>query len=430
MRFLGFDINVSKTSNQVGTQKLGNKDVFTFMQNMANKVPESLTEDNGFEIASTVGEVFIPIDIIAEKVGKLFEDLILVNDSGKEIPMPKNIQRLIDKPNIYTNGFGSIAYDSCFNELSDGNNYLYFKAISEAKRITPDNVQQIYNFEPNQVEIKLKGDQRDYLKAVELSDYIEYYEYTKTNDKINPMFIMHSKVSNKTRQNFSFKAQSPLWSVNNNINNLLASYSARYNSFVANGSAGYICPEVGSQTTMDVVQQINKRDAILEDLNTRNGITGNRHFYGISGIPLKYVNTLGTIKDLMPYDESLANFLIIAGIYGVDKDLLPLKEGTTFTNKEVAEAKVWNDIAITYADDLCRDLTNMFNLTVGHFAVKKDNVGFLESKRKTEAEADKIELENIKLLQELIAQNGNSENIKLLEIAKQKYISKYGNKEQ
>lgn len=421
MDFKGFEWLKSKfTDKSIG----GNGMTWTAFNANNVKIAKELTEDNGYDIATNVGEVFIPIDIIAEKVSKLFDTLKLVSNSGKDITMPKNIQRLIKTPNIYTSGISDLIYNYIFSELSDGNGYLYAKCITDAQKITVDNVQQLYWLESDKVDIKLKGDERDYLKAAVLSDYIEYYEYTKTNDRIKPEFILHSKVSGKYRGNNTYKAQSPLYSAQSNINNLLASYSARYNSFVNNGTSGYLCPESGNLTTQDIVNKTTSRQKILDDINERNGITGNRNFWGISSTPLKFVNTLGTIKDLMPYEESLANFLIVAGIYGVDKDLLPLKEGTTFTNKEVAEAKVWSDIAITYANDICTDLTNLFGLTDSHFEVESANVGFLESKRKVTLESDKIEIENIKTL--IDSGLFSDQEVKVFKMI---LIDKYGNKE-
>lgn len=143
------------------------------------------------------------------------------------------------------------------------------------------------------------------------------------------------------------------------------------------------------------------RDKILEDIKNRNGLVGDKNVVGISSVPIEFISTLGTIKDLMPFDEWVADFLMIAGVFGVDKDLLPLKEGTTFTNKEIAEAKIWSDIATTYADDICADLTSMFNLPDGQkLTYKKDAIPFLESQRKTKLDGDAVVIDNLLRLKE------------------------------
>lgn len=416
MKFLGIEWGVNSEKDKSGN-------TFTFIGNDGFRTPDELTEDNGYKIANSVGEVFFVIDTIAEKVSKLFDTVYITDTNGKEVTMPKNIKKLIDAPNIYTSGISDLIYNYVFSELSDGNGYLYAKCINGAIRVTADNVQQLYWLESDEIDIKLNNDYRNYLKAVNISDYVDFYRYKKTGDEIKPTFIMHSKVTGKSRSNYSYKAQTPLYAVKQNIDSLLASYSARYNSFANNGASGYLCPDNNNTTTEGIINGIHSRDKILADINNRNGITGKRNFWGIASTALRFVNTLGTIKDLMPYDEALQNFLIIAGVYGIDKDLLPLKEGTTFTNKEVAEAKIWNDIAITYANDICNDLTMLFGLKNQKFAIKTETVGFLQSNRKTELEADKIEIENIKLLKEagIISES----DIKQIS---NKLIDKYGNK--
>jgi hypothetical protein len=252
------------------------------------------------------------------------------------------------------------------------------------------------------VKIELRQMGKNYLKASTIEEYVNFYQYEATGDKyIKPMFVLHSKSYMKNRSNSDYRGLSPLYSVKRNIDNLLAVYSARYNVYVKNGTAYILFPKVtNAQQQMQTILNSSVRDDIIVDMNSRHGLTGDKQIKAISTTPLEGINTLVGIKDLMPLEESEANFLIIAGALGIDKDLLPLKGGTTFTNKEVAEAKIWNDIAVTYAQDICSDLTNMFNLTSEQFAVRTDGVGFLQTNRKTQLEADKVLIENLKSLQE------------------------------
>jgi hypothetical protein len=249
--------------------------------------------------------------------------------------------------------------------------------------------------QPDKVNILLKTTAANKFKAATIEDYIDKYEYLITNDKISPKFVLHSKSYIKDRSDSDYRGLSPLYSVKRNVDNLLAVYSARYNVYVNNGAAGYL---VKKSAATDMSAAFDDRAKIVSEINDRTGITGDKRLYGISSVPLEWINTLATIKDLMPMEEWTANFLTIAGAFGIDKDLLPLKEGTTFTNKEVAEAKIWNDIAISYANDVCSDLTTMFNLTNEEIKVRTTNIGFLQSNRKLELESDKILIENLNAL--------------------------------
>jgi hypothetical protein len=276
--------------------------------------------------------------------------------------------------------------------LTDGNGYLYFKVPEGAQRVTPDNVQAILSLRPDKVTINLKQNGRNKLSAATISDYIKNYQYAVTGDKILPEFILHSKSYMNDRSESDYRSMSPLWAGKRNVDNLTAVYSARYNVYVNNGAAGYLSKKTATQG-MD--SAFGDRDKIVEEINATTGLTGHRNLYGISSVPIEFTNTLISIKDLMPIEEWTANFLVLAGLYGVDKDLLPLVNGTTFTNKEIAEAKIWADIATTYADDVCSDLTAMFGLKGSKLSYRKNRIPFLQSQRKTQLEGDKLLIENL-----------------------------------
>jgi len=368
---------------------------FTYMNLSDSITPETLTEANGYVIASQLAEVFFPIDCIAEKVAKLLNTVHLENSAGKEIQMSRTLKKLLTRPNIYDGSFTDLIYNFVFSELSDGNGYMYFKTPEGTEKITKDNVQSIHLLQPDKVDIILKNGEQNYFKAAQIDDYISTYDYSVTGDKISPKFILHSKSYIKNRSVSDYRGMSPLMAAKNNVNNLLAVYQARYNVYVKNGTAYILFPQ--RTVANDLESAINplKRDSIVSDLNNRFGLTGDKQIKGISNTPLAGLNTLVSIKDLMPLEETLANFLAIAGVYGVDKDLLPIKEGTTFTNKEVAEAKIWSDIAVSYADDICNDLTYMFGLTNEKIAINKTGIGFLQANRKLELESDSILIKNL-----------------------------------
>jgi len=373
---------------------------FTYINVSEQSTQLILSNDNGYTIASQLAEVFFVIDCIAEKVAKLFDTVHLQNSAGKEVKMNSNMQRLFSKPNIYDGSLTDLIYNFVFSELSDGNGYLYFKCPQDTEKITKDNVQSILLLQPDKIQIQLKTTEFDKLKAATIEDYIDYYDYSLTNDKIKPKFIIHSKSYMKDRSASDYRGLSPLYAAKNNVDNLLAVYQARYNVYVNNGTAYILFPQQRNQNDLAAALNPAKRDDIIKDMNNRFGLTGDRQIKAVSDTPLAGLNTLVSIKDLMPLEETVANFLAIAGVFGVDKDLLPLKDGTTFTNKEVAEAKIWSDIAVTYANDICNDLTNMFGLTNEKIAVKTDNIGFLQSNRKLELESDKILIENLTALRD------------------------------
>jgi len=376
-------------------------------------IPTEITDDNGYEIAKSLSEVFTPIDIIASKCAKLVESIYLTNGE-KEIPMPSNLKKLIETPNPYYS-LADIAYNYIFSQLSDGNSYLYSRA---PEKPTADTVNAIFLLEPDMTTLTIKSSGK-YLAAVKIEDVIKEYVYKLNNEKITPDKVVHSRYTMLTRNvNNPYVCRSPLLAAKQNIDNLLASYSARYNIFVNNGNAVIIAPKGNDKSSLDQAVNPTDRQTISDDINARNGLVGTKSIKAISSIPLEAINTLATIKDLEPYTEATADGYAIAGILEVDRDLLPTKDGTTFTNKEVAEAKLMNDVAIPLTQAFCRDYTLAAHVKDGYLTIKTEGVGFLEENRLKELQSDKALIENLNAL-------AGEDDAAIKEIKKQ-ILARYG----
>lgn len=377
------------------TKEGGNHMTFQEVNTTSMHVPTEITADNGYEIAKSLSEVFTPIDIIASACAKLIATVYLT-DGEKELTLPENLKKIIDQPNPYYT-LSDMVYNYIFSQLSDGNSYLYSRA---PEAVTQDTINALFLLEPDMTTVVIKSTNK-YLKAVKIEDAIKEYTYKLDNEKIPPEKMVHSRYTMLARtESNPYVCRSPLLAAKQNIDNLLASYSARYNIFVNNGSAVIIAPKGtnNSKEIYNVAQDPATRDDIAADLNNRQGLVGTKSIKAISSVPIEAVNTIATIKDLEPYTEAEADMYCIAGILEVDRDLLPSKEGTTFTNKEVAEAKLLNGVAIPLTKAFCADLTKATRVKNGYFDIKTDGVGFLEDNRKKELEGDKLLLENLSTL--------------------------------
>ncbi|GEM_PF-2354612 len=382
---------------------------------------EKFNHRNAFFLASHLSEIFFPIDAIADRVSSLPFDV--VNENGEIVDPPENIKRLIDQPNVFST-FTENMYNSVFYELADGNNYIYTKTPRSLKGLSPDTISSIWVLQPDQVDIKIKHTRPSYFDITDKSDVIEKYTYQKFgSDDIDPKHIIHERSLPLGDYSSGLKSPSPLIAVEKNINNLLAVYSARYKVYVNNGSAGILTKDNGGNyNSLEQAVDPVKRDDIIKDILNRNGLTGDKKLWTVSAIPLKFINTLATIKDLQPFDETYADALQIAGILGVDKDLIPMKEGTTFSNKEQAEKAIYQNVITGIANDKARSFTKAYALDkIGlKFQPNFKNVSVMQEDRKKSFTGDGILIDNVIKLRD----SSLVESDDLMEIFK-KLIEKY-----
>lgn len=356
------------------------------------------SNDIAYELACNVAEVFFPIDAIAERVSSV--DYELINESTGELYSPSvNLDKLIKQPNPF-DSLSDIVYKSVFSVLSDGNSYIYTKTPDSIKNPTIDNISNIWVLKPDVTKPKfLKYIVNPFLIKSK-NDLIEYYKtFFMIRHNIEPRYILHST---SLGINENGVATSPLTRVSRNIDNILAVYQARYNVYSKNGNAGILSRDAASanNSMQEVVDPVS-RDVMLKDLQDRNGLTGNKNFIGISSIPLKFIQTLGTIKDLQPFEETEANAVAIAGAFQVDPELVPRKDHSTYTNKIVAEKTLWQNVIKPMAEDKAKELTKVYYLPDGViFRPNYDNVEALQEDKKTGYESDAIMIDNLAKLTE------------------------------
>lgn len=354
--------------------------------------------DNAYELACNVGEIFIPIDIIADRVSSV--SYLLRNKKTLEPYEPKgNLSRLIDKPNPFDR-LSDIVYKSVFSELAAGESFIYTKTPQSIKNPTIDNISNVWVLKPNVTEpVFLKQISNPFLIKSK-DELIAYYKtFFMYKHEIEPRYILH-RTSLGIDSNG--KSQSPLKAVEMNINNILAVYQARYNVYSKNGNGGILskAPSSANSSIQEAVDPVT-RDQILTDLQSRNGITGNKNFIGISAIPLQFIKTLGTIQELQPFEETEENAVKIAGVYGVDPELIPRKGSSTFTNKNDAEKGLWQNVIKSMCEDKAKDLDKIFYIPEEiEFYPDFSQVEALQEDKKTGLESDGILLDNLQKMTE------------------------------
>jgi hypothetical protein len=372
-----------------------NSDLSNFLGgSMKNKSVPDFDPSKSMFYAGNLSEIFTPIDIIADGVSSVKFDL--VDSNGDVIEnIPDRLTRILTKPNPFMH-FKELVYQIVFSELATGGSYVLTKMPSSYKTKAYDRISNIWVLNPDNVKLKYKKEVlADPFMVSDINEFIDNYKYHFIHKdlKLSPFEVNFNAINTVDS---SLRANPPLLAVERNINNLLQVYSARYNIYKNNGSAGVLVKEATNANSIQEQADPTTRQDIIDDLNSRDGLTGNKNIIGFSSIPLKYVETLAKIKDLEPFKETYADAINIAGAYKVDKELIPKEQSTTFTNKKDAEKNLWQNTIMPYCEDVCQTLKDVYYLPEGwSFKPNYENIPILQTDRKISSEADKIELENI-----------------------------------
>ena len=356
--------------------------------------PTKFSQDKAFDLANTIAEIFIPIDAISERCSGVKYDI--VNKATQEVIIPTgNLKDKLEKPNPIDT-LEDIVYQMMFSKLASGNSYVYTKTAESIVNPTIDNISNIWVLKPNVTKAVLKKEISNPFLMKSISDLIDYYStFFYQQHKIAPRYVFHRTATGITE---SGMGKSLLWACEKNINNILAVYQARYNVYAKNGNAGILAkaPVGGGGASLQEAIDPVTRDTMLKDLTERNGLTGDKNFIGLSSVPLQFIKTLGTIKELEPFEETLENAIKIAGVFGVNKELIPKKDNATFSNQMIAEKSFWQNVIKSTCEDVAKDLTKIYYLP-NEWEFKPNFAGIeaLQEDKKAGLEADGLYIDNL-----------------------------------
>lgn len=332
-------------------------------------IPDKLTDSNAFRLANTVAEIYFPIDYMADRASKL--RYYIADRNGVEIPESSELNRFLTKINPFYS-FSDLMYQALFSYLSDGNLFHYLSVPQSYRNVSVNNITRLDVLQPPQTSIREYNNVSELL-ATDVSDFIKEARYysgtTQRYDQLRTDRLKLYRFDATRKEDSAILSRSPLFKAFRNINNLLATYSARYNVYVNNGAAGYL---VKKSATGGIEASLTDRKDIVDQINDRHGLTGNRRLWGISSIPLEWVNTLSTIKDLMPYEETLENAIKIAGVFQIPSDLVPRKDHSTFDNQAGQERVVWENSLMSLIDTMCNYFTRSFTLDQSGYKIMAD----------------------------------------------------------
>lgn len=372
------------------------------VKNIGNiEIPEKLTQKNAFKLCNSVSELYFPIDFYADRISKL--RFFIADKNGVEIKTTELTRFITDINPIYT--FTDLIYNYVFSILSDGNVYNHLD-VPTYRNVGVGTISRWDVLQPNMIDIK-EYSNVSLLRVKKLTDAVKEFRYNEPgiagDGRLDLKNIYIQNFGTIRRKDSAILNQSTLWKANKSIDTLLSVYSARYNVYANNGAAGYLAKKGGSTNAFDNEVIGSKRQDILDDINSRNGITGRRNLWGISGVPIEFINTLATIKELMPFEETLESSIKIASVFQIPPGLVPRKDQSTYSNQAEDERKVWENGLLSMAQSVCHNLTKMFTLDKVGAKIKfsTDDVQALMKNEKENEEIVSLKLNNLERIRTL-----------------------------
>lgn len=165
------------------------------------------------------------------------------------------------------------------------------------------------------------------------------------------------------------------------ISNLMAVYEARNAIYLKRGAIGAIVSKKTDQSGSVSLTRAEK-DQIQKDYIENYGFSASKDTALITNVPIDYIRFNMSIEELMPFEETLADAVQIAGEYNVPAVLIPRKDQATFSNQDAAEKSFYENTIIPEANNFCKALNSFLGLendglyldvSFGHIPVLQPN---------------------------------------------------------
>ena len=380
-----------------------------------------LTDENCFDLVIAVPELFFPVDFFADRISKL--DYSIVDNNGNVLD--NYTKRLKDLNPLYS--FKDLVYKYVFSLYGYGNAITYIHTSDSFARNTFDSITRLDVLTPSLTEIK-EFNTINELFISDLNEAIQevrYYNNAQRYKVIKKENVNVCGVGYKKQADSLILDKSMLFIAEKAINILLSVYSARLNIYKNNGMAGILTKKTvpASSDIASIGINGNNREDIVKDINSKYGIVGRKNLWGISGVPVEFINTLASIRELMPLEETLELSIKIASIFQIPSQLVPRKDNSTFDNQASAERGVWSNALIPALQTVEDNLTTILKLPIG--TKLKGDLSNIEALQENESEKEDFVTKKLANLEKLKALSPESKEI---EIEIQKIIKDYGTK--
>lgn len=349
-------------------------------------------QSNFIELFHCLPEIFAPVHEIASRVASARWELRKEwNDEADY--KDTNFNKLFTSPNPFMSMQQHVYWSVCYYLLT-GRVFWHAFTPSLLEKKKYANIVSWFTL-PSQY-LWANQKKTDIYTCNNLSDYITNYrlhdlvtgntQRTFETDEVMPLVSM----SLKSGYDFN-KNNSPLLGADKAIKNLIPVYETRGTIFIKRGAMGFIV----SRKTDDsgsVALTKTETDALQTDYHNTYGTTGGKHNIGITGQPIDFISIGMTIKEMQPFEETLADAVAIYSTLRVPRHLVPAKDQGTFSNVDISMKGFYSDVIQPLADMFAEIWTIGMGFPEYRKYIKASfqHIDILQENKKEKAEVDKV----------------------------------------
>ncbi len=315
---------------------------------------------NFMELFYALPEVFAPVHEIASRVADATWQLR--NSWNDEVVYTnKQFNRLFSKPNpLFT--FKQFVYMAVVYEIVTGRQFFY-KNQPEYLGDDFESVLTWWNLPAPYTEI-VKKTNIDTYSATTLADIIIKYKAPdgfRSRDfpveNVLPVLNIDLRSGTDVCETVSL-----LLGAEKAIDNLLPVYMARKTIYVKRGAMGFLVSRKADTSGIVALLPHEKQEA-RDEYNKSYGLTGGRDTIGVASAPVAFEKTTMSIKEMEPFEETLADACAIYAVLRVPPHLVPRKDHSTFNNAAEDMKAFYTGVIIPMAQKYADLWTDFFKLT-------------------------------------------------------------------
>ena len=292
---------------------------------------------NFIEAFETMGEVFFPVDFLASRIAGGNYQLKLAKDDSV-VFNNEEMNRFFSDPNPLFS-FEDLVKMFFVYKYVTGNGF--WQASPSVRGIKPKELwkwcdtywvlpsDQVVINSPMSIPLFQPSTKEDIINSYRISTNSGLMD-------IDPSLVIHYKDINMRLNSSYLKGRSRLETQRYPIANLVAVYEARNVIYVKRGALGLLISKKYDADGSLPLTDKEKRN-IRKEWNDNYGLTNDRSQMSIVDVPTEFVRINMSIQELMPFEETLADAIQIAGIYGIPSALIPRKDMAKYDNQDIAE---------------------------------------------------------------------------------------------